>query len=94
MDDTKNTKPVFEIYALRYATSQNRKRYHNCNFCENPDIHESKMPMDFFLSNEKDIRQVMKQERLRTYYRGKRNNRYDTYKADATGVVFYSNIYG
>ena len=53
-----------------------------------------KMPMDFFLSNEKDIRQVMKQERLRTYYRGKRNNRYDTYKADATGVVFYSNLYG
>jgi hypothetical protein len=49
MDDTTNTKPVFEIYALRYATSQNRKRYHNCNFCENPDIHESKMPMDFFV---------------------------------------------
>jgi glyoxylase-like metal-dependent hydrolase (beta-lactamase superfamily II) len=41
--------PVFEIYAIRYATSQNRKRYNNCSFCENPDIHESKMPMDFFV---------------------------------------------
>lgn len=40
---------VFEIYAIRYATSQNRKRYNNCNFCENQDIHESKMPMDFFI---------------------------------------------
>jgi glyoxylase-like metal-dependent hydrolase (beta-lactamase superfamily II) len=58
MDAIDKTKPVFEIYALRNATSQNRRRYHNCNFCENPDIHESKMPMDFFvwvIRNEKHV---------------------------------------
>jgi hypothetical protein len=53
-----------------------------------------KMPMDFYVANEKAIKAIMKNERLRTYYRGKRTTSYDTHKADATGVVFYSNIYG
>lgn len=49
MEKKNNISPVFEVYAIRYATSQDRKGYHNCNFCESKDIHESQMPMDFFV---------------------------------------------
>lgn len=49
MKKKNNISPVFEVYAIRYATSQDRKGYHNCNFCESKDIHESQMPMDFFV---------------------------------------------
>lgn len=41
--------PEYEIYAIRYATSPNRKRYHNCIICRDQDLHESPMPMDFFV---------------------------------------------
>lgn len=43
------TIPDYEIYAIRYGTSPKRKRYNNCVVCENQDIHESPMPMDFFV---------------------------------------------
>lgn len=49
MEKKNNISPVFEVYAIRYATSQDRKGYHNCNFCESKDIHESQMSMDFFV---------------------------------------------
>lgn len=49
MEKKNKISPVFEVYAIRYATSQDRKGYHNCNFCESKDIHESQMPMDFFV---------------------------------------------
>lgn len=40
---------TYEIHAIRYATSPHRKRYNNCSFCHEGDIHDAPMAMDFFL---------------------------------------------
>lgn len=39
---------TYEVLAVRYASSPNRKRFHNCLHCSPEDVHES-MPMDFYV---------------------------------------------
>lgn len=54
------------------------------------------MPIDWFLANEKPIRSMMKDEKLRSIYRGKRRDwtGQNVQKRDAYGVLLYSNVYG
>jgi len=40
---------VYEVFAIRYATSPHRKRFHNCLMHKPGDIHDAPMPMDFFV---------------------------------------------
>ncbi|KLK90520.1 hypothetical protein AA309_25260 [Microvirga vignae] len=44
-----STPEPYEVYAIRYATSPYRMRFHNCLFCHGKDVHEAPMPMDFFV---------------------------------------------
>lgn len=39
----------YEIYAVRYATSPSRMRFHNCLHHHANDIHDAPMPMDFYV---------------------------------------------
>ncbi|MBM9593870.1 N-acyl homoserine lactonase family protein [Roseitranquillus sediminis] len=39
---------VYEVQAVRYATSPDRKRFHNCLHCAPGDVHDA-MPMDFYV---------------------------------------------
>ncbi|WP_116083582.1 N-acyl homoserine lactonase family protein [Tropicimonas sp. IMCC34011] len=39
---------TYEIHAVRYATSPDRKRFHNCLHCATADVHDA-MPMDFYV---------------------------------------------
>lgn len=54
------------------------------------------IPIDWFLDNEKSIRLMMKEEKLRSIYRGTRRDwtGQNVQKRDAYGVLLYSNVYG
>ncbi|MFV0491147.1 MAG: N-acyl homoserine lactonase family protein [Pseudorhodobacter sp.] len=39
---------TYEVVAIRYATSPNRQRFHNCLHCAAEDVHDA-MPMDFYV---------------------------------------------
>lgn len=44
-----STPDTYDIQAIRYATSPHRRRFNNCAFCHEGDIHDAPMPMDFFV---------------------------------------------
>lgn len=39
----------YEIFAIRYAASPYRMRFHNCLFCHTGDVHDAPMPWDFYI---------------------------------------------
>lgn len=51
-----------------------------------------KIPMDYFLMNEHQIRKARREAPFRTrlYWRGPRGRAWNTAREDATGVVIYS----
>ena len=51
-----------------------------------------KIPMDYFVANEKQVRKVIKENNLRLYYRGKRiKGAQSTKRVHANSVVLYYN---
>src|SRR5690606_23678718 len=40
---------TYEIYAVRFAASPYRRRFHACLHCGPKDVHDLPMPMDFYV---------------------------------------------